>query len=227
LIDLIQIDPESRGTDRYIRLLERWRQVLSGGGVAAFATDTVWGIGALARSAEAVERIYELKGRQDCQPLACLVAGVRIARRWAACWPSPVDRLARLHWPGPLTLILPTAGIPLPAVQRGVSRLGLRVPARPVLLDLLELLAEPLAATSANRSGQPELSGAEQIGAILGDGLDLLVSDNLSVSGVASTVVEWNESGLKVLRQGSLTVDLEDRSDERVGTGEKESPDSG
>lgn len=209
MLRLIEIDPDSRGTEPYLIQLREWDTVLKNGGVVAFSTDTVWGVGARASDAQAVERLYELKGRHDSQPLACLVGNARIARRFASSWPEPVDRLANLHWPGPLTLVVPTNGTPLPAVQRGVCRLGLRVPDRPVLLDLLMLLDEPLAATSANRSGHPELSGVDQIRTAFGERLDLLVSDKLSVSGVASTVVEWNDGRLRILRQGSLGILLD------------------
>jgi L-threonylcarbamoyladenylate synthase len=203
---VIEIDLHSRGTDAYRRLLQEWSAVVLAGGVTAFPTDTVWGIGALASQGEAVERLYRLKGRRVDQPLACLVESQEACRRWVLNWPEPVVRLAKNHWPGPLTLVLPTAGIPFPAVQGDVPKLGFRVPDRQVLRDLLSLLKEPLATTSANLTGQPELSGVESICTVFRTGLDLIVSDMLTVKGVASTVAEWQDGSLVIIRQGTLAL---------------------
>jgi L-threonylcarbamoyladenylate synthase len=184
--------------------LQRWAAVLRAGGVTAFPTDTVWGIGALAAHAAAVERIYGIKRRLAAQPVACLVPGEAGARRWFPDWPPAVAELTARHWPGPLTLVLPTDGLPLPAVQRGVAKLGVRVPARRALLDLLEILGEPLAATSANRSGRPDLAQASDVLAKLGAELDLIVDDETPLSGSASTVIEWDGVRLGVLRAGAV-----------------------
>ncbi|MBI4859114.1 MAG: threonylcarbamoyl-AMP synthase [Candidatus Riflebacteria bacterium] len=198
------VDAARRGTDEYRLGLATWLEVLENGGVTAFPTDTVWGIGALAASETAVERVYQLKRRSADQPLACLVSTVGEARRWAACWPPAVAELVARHWPGALTVVLPTLGLPFPAVQRGVAKLGLRVPDRPVLLDVLSRLGQPLAATSANVSGQQELPGIDAVRDRLGSFLDLLVDDNVPVTGTASTVVEWDGSLLRVIRCGKV-----------------------
>lgn len=186
--------------------LAEWLACLRDGGVAAFATDTVWGLGALARQDAAVERIHAIKGRGEDRPMACLVRDADMARGLAAHWDARVDRLARRHWPGALTVIVPTRGVPFPAAQRGVATLGVRVPARPSVLALLALAGEPLAATSANRSGQPELPDAAAVRGELGGKLDLIVDDRGPVEGTASTVLQWAGSSWSVLRQGSVRV---------------------
>jgi L-threonylcarbamoyladenylate synthase len=180
-------------------------EILRSGGVAAFPTDTVWGIGALARHAAAVERIYAIKGRAHQQPLACLVRDSAAAQGCVLSWPEPVRALTQRHWPGPLTVVLPTNGLVYPAVQR-TPKLGLRVPDHPLLLRLLEILAEPLAATSANRSGRPELASLAAVRAELGGELDLIVGGEASLSGRASTVLEWTGTELAVLRQGDVRL---------------------
>jgi L-threonylcarbamoyladenylate synthase len=190
--------------DNVAESLQTCIEILQAGGVAAFPTDTVWGIGALARHPAAVERIYAIKGRAHQQPLACLVANPAAAQTAVAVWPAPVAALTERYWPGPLTVVLPTDGLVYPAVQRGVAKLGLRVPDHPLLLRLLSLLGEPLAATSANRSGQPELATLAQVEAELGRELDLIVGGEASLSGRASTVLEWTGKELSVLRQGDV-----------------------
>lgn len=186
--------------------LAAWASALRGGAVTAFATDTVWGVGALASDARAVERIYGLKGRDDRRPMACLVRDAAMARGIAADWPGPVDALARRHWPGALTLVVSAPGR-FPAVQRERTTVGLRVPQRPAVLALLDLIGEPLAATSANSSGDPELPDAEAVMRALGPRLDLVVDDARPVGGTASTVVEWAGERWHVLRQGAIALD--------------------
>ena len=193
------------GADASAALAE-WARVLRSGGVVAFATDTVWGLGALARDAAAIARIFAMKGRDDQRPMACLIRDAAMARGLAPTWGEPVDLLARRYWPGALTVVVDLGEPRLPA-QRGLSTLGLRVPDRRAVLDLLDLLGEPLAATSANRSGQAELGSAADVMAELGDEVDLIVDDRSPVGGIASTVVEWNGSGWRVLRHGGLTLD--------------------
>jgi L-threonylcarbamoyladenylate synthase len=138
--------------------------------------------------------------------MACLVGGVDEASRWAERWGEPVDRVVRRHWPGALTVVVRTAGCPFPSAQRGVPKLGLRVPDRPSVLALLARLGEPLAATSANRSGEPELPDADAVMTHLGAGLDLVVDDRTPVTGTPSTVLEWDGSRWSVLRQGGVVL---------------------
>ena len=189
--------------------IARAAQVLRAGGVIAFATDTVWGIGALASCPPALARIFAIKGRADTRPVACLVRDAAMARALSDRWDAQVEAIARRHWPGALTIVVPAAGR-FPAAQRGLATLGLRVPDRPAVLALLDDLREPLAATSANLSGQPELPDAGAVHAALGAHVDLVLDDASPVSGLASTVVEWNTTAWRVLRPGAVQLDSED-----------------
>ena len=190
----------------YREALRTWAAALKDGAVTAFATDTVWGIGALPSLPDAIERIYEIKGRDQNKAVACLVPGPEQAVRWTEEWPEPVLNLVRQHWPGALTIVAASRGEPFPAIQRGVPKLGFRMPDRRSVLDLLELIGEPLAATSANRSGQPELGDVEEVMAELGSQLDVVVSDGRPVNGRASTVVEWTGRRLQLLRAGAVPL---------------------
>lgn len=186
--------------------VERAADLLRRGGVIAFATDTVWGIGALARCDAALERMFAIKGREDRRPVACLVRDVEMARGISSVWDERVDGITRRHWPGALTVVVPAPGR-FPGAQRGLTTLGLRVPDRRVVLALLDLLGEPIAATSANLSGQPELPDGVSVEAALGAQVDVVLDDGLAVSGLASTVVEWTGTEWRVLRQGAVRVD--------------------
>ena len=195
--------PES-GPERAAALTS-WAECLKDGGVVAFPTDTVWGLGALASSEAGIARIYEAKGRADTKPMALLVRDAAAARAIALDWAEPIDALARKHWPGALTIVVRAPGR-YPGAQRGVDTIGMRVPDRPAVLELLGMLSQPLAATSANVSGEPELADALAIEARLGSSLDLLVEDGRGVGGLASTVLEWNGRIWRLLRQGAIRL---------------------
>jgi len=192
--------------------LDAWAETLRAGGICAFPTDTVWGLGACAADERAIQRIYDVKGRADTKPMQLLVRDLAAARSIAGDWGPEVDALTRAHWPGALTIVVRAPGR-YPGAQRGVGTIGLRVPDRPAVLELLDRLDGPLAATSANISGEPELPDAGAIMARMGDSLDAVIEDGTSVGGLASTVLEWDGSGWRVLRQGAVRLD-ETRLDE-------------
>ncbi|MCH9688716.1 MAG: threonylcarbamoyl-AMP synthase, partial [Deltaproteobacteria bacterium] len=126
-------------------------EVLRAGGLVAFATETVYGLGADATQAAAVEAIFAAKGRPSDNPLIVHAADVAMARRHAKHWPDAAARLATA-WPGPLTLVLPRADSIPAVVSAGLSTVGLRVPAPAVARGLIAAAGRPLAAPSANRS---------------------------------------------------------------------------
>src|SRR5262249_21644145 len=126
--------------------------LLRSGQVCAFPTETVYGLGADARQAAAVERIYALKGRPRYNPLIVHVPDAAAAAQLASSWPQLAATLAARFWPGPLTLVLPRGAAVPAVVSAGLPTLALRVPAHPVALRLLHAAALPIAAPSANRS---------------------------------------------------------------------------
>lgn len=204
---LLRLRPADRGSRDYQRDLEDARRVLLDGGVIAFPTDTVWGIGALADRAGAIDRLYAAKGRDLAMPIACLVADSSSARPLARAWPARADELAARFWPGGLTLVIPTEGAIFPAIQREKSTLGVRVPRGIVLSDLLTGMPVPLAATSANLSGQPPLATLAEVERAFGEAVDRVIDTEESPDGLASTVVEVSEDGVRMIRQGSVRVE--------------------
>ena len=177
---------------------------LDAGGIVVFPTDTVYGVGADAFNPEATARIFAAKRRPRSMPLPVLVARPRQA--WALC--SEVPRSAQVlvaaFWPGPLTLILPEAeGL---SWDLGETRGGVavRMPAHDDLLDLI-LMIGPLAATSANISGQTTPSTVNEIAAELGGAVSLYVDGGPAASGVPSTIVDLTGWRAKVTREGAIS----------------------
>lgn len=157
-----------------------------------FPTDTVYGLGASAARPEAVQRIYELKGRQDTKPLQVLIPDTASMARLARPTPAAL-RLAERYWPGPLTLVV--------ATEDG-GTVGLRVPGHPVALELVRAVG-PIVATSANRAGEPTPTDVGPIRRIFGPSVDVYV-DGGTVDGHPSTVVDLTGSELVVLREGAI-----------------------
>src|SRR5688500_4040239 len=150
-------------------LLREAAEVLRAGGLVAFPTETVYGLGANALDPAAVARIYAAKGRPGYNPLIVHAADTAAARALAGAWPDAAARLAAAFWPGPLTLVVPRGeGIP-DAVTAGLPTVGVRVPAHPVAQALLRAAAIPVAAPSANRSSALSPTTAEHVVRSLGD----------------------------------------------------------
>lgn len=177
---------------------------LVGGGVVAFPTETVYGLGADARSAAAVRRIFSIKGRPAGNPLIVHVADETIARRYAAIWPQEAHRLARSLWPGPLTLVLPKTSQIVDEATAGLRTVGLRVPNHALALQLLRAFDGPLAAPSANRSGRVSPTTAEHVRKELGEGVDLILDGGACRVGIESTVLDLSVSVPRILRPGGV-----------------------
>jgi L-threonylcarbamoyladenylate synthase len=181
-------------------------EVLRAGGVIALPTDTVYGVGAHGLLNDAVERLYEVKGRPTEKAIPLLLASAddigSVARDLS---PQALD-LMRRFWPGALTLVLRKQPHLPPAVT-ATDTVAVRVPDHPVVRELIHALGAPLAATSANRSGQPELRDAPSIDAVLGDALELILDGGPCAGGVPSTVVDVSGEELRVLRVGAISPD--------------------
>src|SRR5581483_1714983 len=145
------------------------------GGLVAFPTETVYGLGANALDSKAVLRIYEAKGRPWASPLIVHVADEAMARSVTSEWPVLAGCLAARFWPGPLTLIIKKADIIPDLVTAGLDSVGVRMPSHPVALDLIRRAGLPIAAPSANRFMQISPTTAEHVRAGLGDRVDMIL----------------------------------------------------
>ena len=180
--------------------------VLRAGGLVAFPTETVYGLGADALDPAAVRRIYEAKGRPTFNPVIVHVAGVEHARRLAREWPAVATRLANHFWPGPLTLVLPKESSVPDVVTAGLDAVGLRVPAHPVALALIRAAEVPVAAPSANRFTQLSPTTADHVAHALGDRVDVLLDGGSTRVGIESTVVDLTGPVPRLLRPGMISA---------------------
>jgi protein-tyrosine phosphatase len=192
-------------------VIHRAVQALAEGRLVAFPTETVYGVGASACHGEAIERLLALKQRKQNTPFAIAIKSAEEAIDFVPDMSPLARRLARRCWPGPVTLVVDSRhpdglAAQLPArVREAVSpngTIGLRVPANEILLDVLRMLAGPIALTSANRHGEPEAATAEEVAAAVGDNVDLILDDGPCRYGQPSSVVRVYENRFEVLREG-------------------------
>ncbi len=175
--------------------------ILKKGGVIAFPTDTVYGLGADAFNFTAVERIYGIKDRSKSHPFPLLIADVKQLTALANPIPELARFLARQFWPGGVTLVLSKIDS-VPAHLASGPTIAVRVPNHPTCLTLLQHLARPLIGTSANLSGQPAALTADEVRQQLGDRVDLIIDGGRCPGGKESTVLDITREPPVVLRQG-------------------------
>lgn len=183
--------------------------MLRAGGLVAFPTETVYGLGADGLDPQAVARIYAAKGRPPTNPLILHVADAGEAQALVAVWPPEAARLAERFWPGPLTMVLPAAAKVPSIVRAGGGTVGLRCPAHPVALALVRATGRPLAAPSANRSQHLSPTRAEHVLSSLGAAVDLILDAGATEAGLESTIIDLRPP-FRILRPGPLAPsDLE------------------
>lgn len=189
--------------------IERALRCLRAGGLVAIPTETVYGLAADASDPAAVRRIYSVKGRPTGHPLIVHVTSLDAARDWAAEFPRAATQLAEMAWPGPLTVIVPRAPGVLDEVTGGRDTVGVRVPAHPMALELLERFGGGVAAPSANRFGSVSPTSAADVLDELGDRLDpaidVILDGGSSPVGVESTIVDCASTPPQILRAGAIT----------------------
>lgn len=186
------------------RALGEAARILRSGGLVAFPTETVYGLGANALDTDAVARIFAAKGRPANNPVIVHVADVDSARRLAAHWPSAADRLVKAFWPGPLTIVVKKAEIVPGLVTAGGPTVALRMPAHPVARALIEAAGLPIAAPSANRSMRISATTAAHVLKGLAGRIDLVLDGGPTPGGVESTVVDLSAERPRLLRPGPV-----------------------
>ena len=186
--------------------LESAASVLAAGELVAFATETVYGLGADATQAAAVAKIFVAKGRPQTNPLIAHVSSSDMAREWAGAWPAGAQALADAFWPGPLTIILPRNDRIVPAVSAGLDTVGLRVPEPAVARGLIEALGRPVAAPSANRSEHVSPTTAQHVLDDLDGRIAMVLDSGPTGVGIESTVIDLCGPAPRVLRRGPVSV---------------------
>ncbi len=180
--------------------LEQAGAILRAGGLVAFPTETVYGIAVSANDPEAVERLYALKERPRSKPMSMMVAGIDVVREHCPDISPTALSLMQRFWPGSLTLVLPSStldGSPGPLI-------GFRYPSHPLAQGLVKAAGVPLLVPSANLSGEPPPTTAEEVLAQFPDQLDLVIDGGPAQAGVASTVAEIKGDDISILREGAI-----------------------
>jgi L-threonylcarbamoyladenylate synthase len=181
--------------------------ILRRGGLVAFPTETVYGLGSAAENPAAVRAMFAAKGRPTDHPVILHVAEAALLPKYAADVPPEAWKLAEAFWPGPMTLILCRSAGVNDLVTGGLETVGLRVPAHPVSQALLKAFAGPIAAPSANRFGRVSATRAEHVRQELEGHVDLILDGGDCPVGLESTIIDLSRGHAAILRPGAVTAE--------------------
>jgi L-threonylcarbamoyladenylate synthase len=185
-------------------LLQRAAKVIAKGGIVAYPTETVYGLGADAFNEVAVNRIYKAKGRAAKKPFSLIVDRIEAVARLAHKVTPVAQVLMEAFWPGPLTIVFQASRDIALAALCGGDTVALRVPDNPICLELLRQSSVPITSTSANRSGEVNPTTAQQVLATLGEQLDIIIDGGPSKSDIPSTVLDITVTPPVVRRVGAI-----------------------
>ncbi len=177
---------------------------LGEGGLVVFPTETVYGLGANALDAQAVERVFALKGRPSTNPLIVHVSGIVMARTVVAHWPDAADLIAQAYWPGPVTMVLPKADVVPGIVCANGPTVAVRCPEHPCALALIESFGKPIVGPSANPSGHISPTAPEHVADGFPDADLMIVDGGHCRAGIESTVVDLSDDAIRILRPGII-----------------------
>lgn len=200
-VEIVRVDPVHPDP----AVIGRAARLLADGGLVAFPTETVYGLGANALDQRAVASIYEAKGRPSYNPIIAHLPDAEAVRPWVADWPVAAEELARRFWPGPLTLVLPRRGAVAEAVTAGLDTLAVRVPSHPVARAVLGACDFPVAAPSANLSTRVSPTTGGHVARGLEGRVGLILDGGPTPVGIESTVVSLVERPA-LLRPGIIAA---------------------
>jgi len=200
-VKIWRIDPEAPDRDA----IEEAAAILVAGGLVAFPTETVYGLGANALDEKAVRKIFIVKERPEWDPLIVHISHPEMAKELAAVVPETFWRLAERLMPGPLTVVLPKRPTVPDVVTASLPTVAIRMPKHPVALALIESAGTPIAAPSANRFGRPSPTRAEHVLADLGDRIDGVLDAGPTMVGLESTVIDLTATPPTILRPGGVS----------------------
>lgn len=200
---IIRIDPASVDRETICSIAA----VLRAGGIMAYPTETFYGLGGNCFSAEAVAGIYALKARDAGKPLSLIASDLDMVSRISCDLPPVFFRLAKAFWPGPLTIVLPAAPL-FPEARTGPGRtIGVRIPPVPWLRAVVREAGFPITATSANLSGETEISDPQEVIRLCDGKIDLIVDGGKTPGTKPSTVIRIGPEPPRILREGAIAAD--------------------
>jgi L-threonylcarbamoyladenylate synthase len=201
---IIKINPDKPEK----KLIEEAVAILKSGGVIAFPTETLYGLGADARNEAAIEKIFEIKGRDFRNPILVVIGDAGHLDTITEDVPAAARKLMEKFWPGPLTIVFRALPSVSPKLTAGTGKIGIRLTSHPIAMEISKRLGGPVTATSANLSGMPECSSAVEVLSQLEGKLDGVVDGGRTPGGTGSTIVDTTVSPVKILREGAIAATL-------------------
>lgn len=201
--ELVRIDPRNPG----LSALSRIAGILKSGEVIAYPTETFYGLGADASNPAAVDRIFDIKGRDQKNPIPLIIGNMEMLAGLVLDVPGNAAKLIEKFWPGPLTLVFAAAASVNPALTGGTGKIGIRLSGSPVARKLSEVIAGPLTATSANLSGAAECVSAAEVVRGLNDRISTVVDGGETPGGKGSTVIDITVEPPRIFRHGAVPAE--------------------
>lgn len=200
---IIKIDQESY----FNKILNYPAKILKTGGLVAFPTETVYGLGANALDAEAIKKIFEAKGRPGDNPLIVHISNIEDLDDLVGKYSGMVKKVISKFWPGPLTIVFKRSEIVPDIVTAGLDTVAVRMPENPIAKKLIDISGVPVAAPSANLSGKPSPTQAKHVIEDLSGKIDCIIDGGVCDVGLESTVLDLSEEQAKILRPGGVTIE--------------------
>ena len=186
-------------------VLSRAAEILAEGGIIAYPTETFYGLGADATNEKAIQKIYDLKGRNFNKPISVIIDKVENIYPLVGEVTTEAFKLMQSFWPGPLTIVFKASAIILPILTAKTGKIGVRISSHAGAKLIAQKLGHPLTATSANLSGAPECSTASEVAAQIGDKIDAIVDLGKTAGGKGSTIIDVTSDPPQILREGVIS----------------------
>ena len=204
---LIQINPEHPEPAK----IQQAAGIILNGGLIAYPTETVYGLGANIFHRPAVNRIYSVKGRSAGKAIIVIVASIHQLKELVAHISPTALKLMEYFWPGALTLVFTASARVPPEICGGGNSIAIRIPANQICLDLINYCKVPLTSTSANFAGAPNPISAQMVAQTIGNHLDLIIDGGMSASPVPSTLLDVRTEPVRLLRSGAIEINQIER----------------
>ena len=186
-------------------VLSRAAEILAEGGIIAYPTETFYGLGADATNEKAIQKIYDLKGRNFNKPISVIIDKVENIYPLVGEVTTEAFKLMQSFWPGPLTIVFKASAIILPILTAQTGKIGVRISSHAGAKLIAQKLGHPLTATSANLSGAPECSTAAEVAAQIGDKINAIVDLGKTAGGRGSTIIDVISDPPQILREGVIS----------------------
>ncbi|PKN36548.1 MAG: threonylcarbamoyl-AMP synthase [Deltaproteobacteria bacterium HGW-Deltaproteobacteria-2] len=187
------------------KVLSRAAEILAGGGIIAYPTETFYGLGADATNEKAIKKIFAVKGRNFKNPISLIIGKPEDTYTLVRDIPESAQKLMAAFWPGALTIVFQASDKIPPLLTAGSGKIGLRISSHPIALKIIQKLKKPLTATSANLSGLPECSLASEVIKQIGDKVDAILDGGKTQGGKASTIIDVTCDPPVILREGTIS----------------------